>query len=178
MVVDLAVEDDVMEAVGSAHRLRAGGAGIDDREAPMDEHHVAPRRAPDAMTVWAAVRKRGAERRRRIRFNRPVPAYQAGDTAHYIVAPGSHPRRELTLMPRSGFTWPSLRHGRRRSSSQESQEAGWDGDGVVCEDLVFELQRHFGQLAVNLSLGLDAPIRAAVGQAARQRDRLLQSHSR
>ena len=49
VVVDLAVEHDAMTAVGRGHRLRAGGPGIDDREAacgPAGRRRAGERHAP------------------------------------------------------------------------------------------------------------------------------------
>ena len=82
VVVDLAVEHDVVAAVGGTHRLRAGRAGIDDREAPMNEHDPSIYRAPDAFAVRTPMRERQAQRGRRIAFNRAAVAHEAGNATH------------------------------------------------------------------------------------------------
>ena len=59
VVVDLAVEHDLVAAVGRRHRLRAGRTGIDDRQTGVHQQRVLRRRAPHAAAVRTAVRERG-----------------------------------------------------------------------------------------------------------------------
>src|SRR2546428_490875 len=76
-------------------------------KAPPVESLISPRIVPVA--VWAR-----AGEANRVRPSKTAPAMNRyvmvdlRNTATFSLAPGPHPRRELTLMPRLGFARPRL----------------------------------------------------------------------
>ena len=85
VVVDLAVVDDDVAAVGREHRLMAA-AEIDDAEAPVPEAH----RAFDEVVtvVGAAVQKAVAHRRDTRRIGSAFAQENSDQSAHWSTTPG------------------------------------------------------------------------------------------
>ena len=90
VVVDLAVEDQMMPAVRRGHRLRAVRTEVDDRQPPMHQQDVVGVRGPEPLAVGPAMGERVGEAAGDDRSigDRPTCRHDAGDAAHQKILLG------------------------------------------------------------------------------------------
>ena len=105
VVVDLAVEDDPVPAVRRRHRLRAGRAGIDDREPGVDQQ----RRPARASATRRGRPDRGAPARRRAPRTDPAQSRRRG-APHRQCRTSEEPRLRI-LISSLGSTLSSISAG-------------------------------------------------------------------